>query len=105
MLPIISTLTLVVASSSPKVFSSPSLSCFSLPADHGNPVKDLIEGVLQEKLDGWLKIAFGQENPFLGTEGGAGCSREDCVVQGMKLLGNFSGPFQIEVTFRTELLL
>ena len=105
MLPIISTLTLVVASSSPKVFSSPSLNCFSLPADHGNPVKDLIEGVLQEKLDSWLKIAFGQENPFLGTEGGAGCSREDCVVQGVKLLGNFSGPFQIEVTFRTELLL
>ena len=97
MLPIISTLTLVVASSSPKVFSSPSLNCFSLPADHGNPVMDLIEGVLQEKLDSWLKIAFGQENPFLGTEGG--------VVQGMKRLGNFSGPFQIEVTFRTELLL
>ena len=96
MLPIISTL-LVVASSSPKVFSSPSLNCFSLPADHGNPVMDLIEGVLQEKLDSWLKIAFGQENPFLGTEGG--------VVQGMKRLGNFSGPFQIEVTFITELLL
>ena len=52
-----------------------------------------------------IKIAFGQENPFLGTEGGAGCSLEDCVVLGMKLLGNFSGPFQIEVTFRTELLL
>ena len=66
---------------------------------------DLIEGVLRDKLDGWLKIAFGQENPFLGTEAGAGCSREDCVVQGMKLLGNFSGPFQIEVTFRTELFL
>ena len=97
--------TLLIVASSAKVISSSSLNCFSLPVDNDNPVMDLIEGVLQEKLDGWLKIAFGQENPFLGTEGGAGCSREDCVVQGVKLLGNFSGPFQIEVTFRTELLL
>ena len=89
--------TLLIVASSAKVLSSSSLNCFSLPADNDNPAMDLIEGVLQEKLDGWLKIVFGQENPFLGTEGG--------VVQGMKRLGNFSGPFQIEVTFITELLL
>ena len=53
---------------------------------------------LQKRLDHW--VIFGEEYPFLGTDSGSSdCSEGDCVSKGMKLLGNFSGPFQIEVSF------
>ena len=61
---------------------------------------DLVEGVLQKKLDHWLTLIFGEEYPFLDTESDGHCSQEKCVMKYMKVLGNFSGPFQIEVTFQ-----
>ena len=81
------------------MFSSSSLNCFSLPSDN-DPVKELVEGVLQKKLDHWLEIIFGEEYPFLSTESDSYCSQEKCVMKYMKVLGNFSGPFQIEVSFQ-----
>ena len=59
---------------------------------------DLVEGVLQKRLDHWLWNIFGEENPFLGTDSDSYCSEGECISKGMKLLGNFSGPFQIEVS-------
>ena len=79
--------------------SPSSLNCFSLPSDH-DPVMELVEGVLQKKLDHWLGIVFGEEYPFLGTESDGQCSQEKCDMKYMKVLGNFSGPFQIEVSFQ-----
>ena len=81
------------------MFSSSSLNCFSLPSDN-DPVKELVEGVLQKKLDHWLGIIFREEYPFLSTESDSYCSQEKCVMKYMKVLGNFSGPFQIEVSFQ-----
>ena len=57
---------------------------------------DMVEGVLQERLDQWLANIFAEENPFFGTESGT-CSQEGCAEKGVKLLSNYSGPFQIEV--------
>ena len=87
------------------LFSS-ALNCFSLHGSghgghggHGgprHPMMDMVEGVLQERLDQWLANIFAEENPFFGTESGT-CSQEGCAEKGVKLLGNYSGPFQIEV--------
>ena len=52
---------------------------------------------MEKRLDEWLARIFGQEFPFLGTESDTDCSQGECDRKGMKLLGNFSGPFQIEV--------
>ena len=86
-----------MASTTP--FSS-ALNCFSLHGSyHGgprHPMMDMVEGVLQERLDQWLANIFGEENPFFGIESGT-CSQEGCAEKGVKLLGNYSGPFQIEV--------
>ena len=86
--------------------SSSALNCFSLHGSghgghggHGGPRHprvDMVEGVLQERLDQWLANIFGEENPFFGTESGT-CSQEGCAEKGVKLLGNYSGPFQIKV--------
>ena len=85
--------------SSTALFSS-ALNCFSLHGSyHGgprHPMMDMVEGVLQERLDQWLANIFGEENPFFGMESGT-CSQEGCAEKGVKLLGNYSGPFQIEV--------
>ena len=78
-------------------FSSSSQDCFSPPGQH-HPVMELVEGVLEKRLDDWLGRIFGEEFPFFGTESETcNCSQGECGRKGMKLLGNFSGPFQIEV--------
>ena len=77
--------------------SSSSQDCFSPPGPH-HLVMELVEGVLEKRLDDWLGRIFGEEFPFLGTESDTDCSQGECDRKGMKLLGNFSGPFQIEVT-------
>ena len=86
-----------MASTTP--FSS-ALNCFSLHGSyHGgppHPMMDMVEGVLQKRLDQWLANIFGEENPFFGIESGT-CSQEGCAEKGVKLLGNYSGPFQIKV--------
>ena len=87
---------IVVTSAGQQAISSSSLDCFSPPGHH-HPVMDLVEGVLEKRLDHWLGIIFGEEYPFLGTETDTYCIQGECVIKGTKLLGNFSGPFQIEV--------
>lgn len=81
-------------------FSS-ALNCFSLHGSyHGgppHPMMDMVEGVLQKRLDQWLANIFGEENPFFGIESGT-CSQEGCAEKGVKLLGNYSGPFQIKMS-------
>ena len=59
------------------LFSS-ALNCFSLHGSghgghggHGgprHPMMDMVEGVLQERLDQWLANIFAEENPFFAPK-------------------------------------